>query len=62
MNTGKLVEIGSAEQVYNNPKDEYTRALFTAVPVPDPRRQRERKAERARLKLERITAESEALA
>jgi ABC-type oligopeptide transport system ATPase subunit len=62
MNTGKLVEIGSAEQVYNNPRDEYTRALFTAVPVPDPRRQRERKAERARLKLERITAESEALA
>jgi oligopeptide transport system ATP-binding protein len=61
MNTGKLVEIGTAEQVYNNPKDEYTRALFTAVPVPDPRRQRERKAERAKLKLERITADAEAL-
>jgi oligopeptide transport system ATP-binding protein len=62
MNQGKLVEIGSAEQVYSNPKDEYTKALFTAVPVPDPRRQRERKAERARLKLERITADAEALA
>jgi oligopeptide transport system ATP-binding protein len=62
MNTGKLVEIGTAEQIYNQPKDEYTKALFTAVPVPDPRRQRERKAERARLKLERITADSEALA
>jgi oligopeptide transport system ATP-binding protein len=62
MNQGKLVEIGSAEQVYNDPKDEYTKALFTAVPVPDPRRQRERKAERARLKLERITADAEALA
>jgi oligopeptide transport system ATP-binding protein len=61
MNQGKLVEIGSADEVYNHPKDEYTRALFTAVPVPDPRRQRERKAERARLKLERITADAEAL-
>jgi oligopeptide transport system ATP-binding protein len=62
MNGGKLVEIGTADQVYNDPKDEYTKALFTAVPVPDPRRQRERKAERARLKLERLTADSEALA
>ncbi|HEY7562973.1 MAG TPA: ATP-binding cassette domain-containing protein [Gaiellaceae bacterium] len=55
MNQGKLVEVGPAEEVYSQPKDEYTRALFAAVPVPDPRRQRERKAERARLKLERIT-------
>ncbi|MGH3026920.1 MAG: ABC transporter ATP-binding protein [Gaiellaceae bacterium] len=54
MNRGKLVEVGSAEEVYANPKDEYTKALFTAVPVPDPRRQRERKAERARLRLERL--------
>jgi oligopeptide transport system ATP-binding protein len=61
MNQGKLVEIGDADQIYNQPKDEYTKALFTAVPVPDPRRQRERKAERARLKLEHITADAEAL-
>jgi oligopeptide transport system ATP-binding protein len=54
MNQGKLVEVGTAEQVYSHPKEEYTKALFTAVPVPDPRRQRERKAERARLRLERI--------
>ncbi|MGH3020120.1 MAG: ABC transporter ATP-binding protein [Gaiellaceae bacterium] len=54
MNNGKLVEVGPAEQVYSNPKDEYTKALFTAVPVPDPERQRERKAERARLRLDRI--------
>jgi ABC-type oligopeptide transport system ATPase subunit len=62
MNQGKLVEIGTADQIYNQPRDEYTRALFTAVPIADPRRQRERKAERARLKLERLTADSEALA
>jgi oligopeptide transport system ATP-binding protein len=54
MNQGELVEVGAAEQVYLSPKDEYTKALFSAVPVPDPRRQRERKAERARLKIEKI--------
>jgi oligopeptide transport system ATP-binding protein len=54
MNKGELVEVGPAEQVYSQPRHEYTKALFTAVPVPDPRRQRERKAERARLKLEQI--------
>ena len=36
MNQGKLVEVGPAEQVYTSPKDEYTRALFAAVPVPGP--------------------------
>jgi oligopeptide transport system ATP-binding protein len=61
MNQGKLVEVGTADQIYNEPKDEYTKALFSAVPVADPRRQRERKAERAKLKLERITADAEAL-
>jgi oligopeptide transport system ATP-binding protein len=54
MNDGKLVEVGPAEQIYTSPKDVYTKALFTAVPVPDPRRQRERKAERARLRLDKI--------
>jgi oligopeptide transport system ATP-binding protein len=51
MNTGKIVEIGPAEEVYTSPKDEYTKALFSAVPVPDPKRQRERKAERANTRL-----------
>ena len=54
MNQGKLVEVGPAEDVYLRPKDEYTKALFAAVPVPDPRRQRERKAERARIRLDKI--------
>jgi ABC-type oligopeptide transport system ATPase subunit len=52
MNQGKLVEVGTAEQVYREPRDEYTKALFAAVPVPDPHRQRERKAERARIREE----------
>jgi len=50
MNQGKIVEAGPAEQIYASPQNEYTKALLTAVPVADPRRQRERKAERRRLK------------
>jgi oligopeptide transport system ATP-binding protein len=49
MNTGKLVELGPAEEIYDNPVDEYTRALLAAVPVSNPRRQKERKRERRRL-------------
>jgi ABC-type oligopeptide transport system ATPase subunit len=49
MNKGKLVEIGKAEDVYTNPREDYTRALLAAVPVPDPRRMRERKRERRKL-------------
>jgi oligopeptide transport system ATP-binding protein len=50
MNHGKIVEEGTADEVYMNPRDEYTKALLAAVPVPDPRRMRERKAERRRHK------------
>jgi ABC-type oligopeptide transport system ATPase subunit len=50
MYLGKIVEIGPADDVYTRPKDEYTKALLAAVPVPDPRRMRERKAERRKLK------------
>ena len=50
MSHGKIVEMGSADQVYTNPKHDYTKALLASVPVPDPRRMRERKVERRRLK------------
>jgi oligopeptide transport system ATP-binding protein len=50
MNRGKLVEIGPAEEVYTTPRDEYTRALLAAVPVPDPRAMKERKVERRKLR------------
>jgi ABC-type oligopeptide transport system ATPase subunit len=50
MNKGVLVEIGPAEEVYTTPKDEYTKALLAAVPVPDPRRMKDRKRERRKLK------------
>ena len=50
MRTGKIVEIGPAEQVYTDPQDAYTRALLAAVPVPDPRRMREQRDERRRVR------------
>jgi ABC-type oligopeptide transport system ATPase subunit len=50
MNRGRLVETGTAREVYENPQDEYTKALLAAVPVPDPARMRERKAERRKLR------------
>ena len=49
MKDGKIVETGSADDVYETPKHEYTRALLTAVPVPDPRKMRERRIERRKL-------------
>ena len=39
---GRIVEMGSAGQVYDNPAHPYTRLLLDAVPVPDPALQRER--------------------
>jgi spermidine/putrescine transport system ATP-binding protein len=50
MNKGQLVEIGPAEEVYTNPQHDYTKALLSAVPIPDPRAMKERKAARRELR------------
>src|SRR5215216_4370775 len=42
MNEGKIVEQGTADEVCEHPKDEYTKKLLAAVPIPDPRESRER--------------------
>ena len=40
---GRIVEIGSASEVVDNPRHPYTQALVSAVPVPDPVEQRARR-------------------
>jgi oligopeptide transport system ATP-binding protein len=36
MHNGKLVEVASSEELYQNPIHPYTRALLSAVPQPNP--------------------------
>jgi oligopeptide/dipeptide ABC transporter ATP-binding protein len=42
MYVGKLVEVGTSQQICVNPKHPYTQALLSAVPVPDPARKKQR--------------------
>ena len=43
MYLGKMVELGTVDQLFNKPKHPYTRALLSAVPVPDPKVEATRK-------------------
>lgn len=36
MYLGNLVEMGSKEEIFKNPMHPYTKALFSAIPIPDP--------------------------
>jgi oligopeptide transport system ATP-binding protein len=43
MYKGKLLEVGEAKEVYNNPVHPYTKSLISAIPLPDPYSERERR-------------------
>ena len=49
MHHGKLVEMGTREQILSNPLDDYTKRLLAAVPVPDPDEQAIRREQRDKL-------------
>ncbi|WP_114855503.1 ABC transporter ATP-binding protein [Brachybacterium sp. YJGR34] len=42
MYKGRIVETGRTEDVFDDPRHEYTRALLSAVPIPDPEIERSR--------------------
>jgi oligopeptide/dipeptide ABC transporter ATP-binding protein len=42
MYLGRIVEVTTADELYSNPLHPYTRALLSAIPVPDPTRKRDR--------------------
>ena len=43
MYLGKLVEKGTSEEVYEHPEHPYTKALLSAIPIPDPRASKAKK-------------------
>lgn len=54
MRFGKLLEVGTADEVYNRPLHDYTKSLISAVPIPDPDIERQRQ----RIKYDDSTVES----
>ena len=42
MYLGRIVEVGGRDEVFQRPLHPYTRALITAIPVPDPEREARR--------------------
>ena len=42
MYLGNLVEYGETDDIFANPLHPYTKALFSAIPIPDPTVKRER--------------------
>ena len=45
MRSGRIVESGPTARICTEPREEYTKALLAAAPVPDPRAMRQRRAD-----------------
>jgi oligopeptide/dipeptide ABC transporter ATP-binding protein len=43
MYLGQIVEIGSRDELFDNPSHPYTKALLSSVPIPDPSRRDDRR-------------------
>jgi len=43
MYLGKIVEVADSVEIYRNPKHPYTKALLSAIPIPDPDIQSQRR-------------------
>ncbi|MDF1859612.1 MAG: ATP-binding cassette domain-containing protein [Verrucomicrobiales bacterium] len=41
MYLGKIMEVADADAIYENPRHAYTKALISAIPIPDPKVQKE---------------------
>jgi oligopeptide/dipeptide ABC transporter ATP-binding protein len=41
MYAGKLVELAHKKELFDNPLHPYTKALLTAIPIPDPKKKRQ---------------------
>lgn len=46
MQNGRLIEVGSRDQILKSPREDYTKRLISSVPVPDPAEQRLRREAR----------------
>ena len=43
MYLGKIVEVADSQEIYRNPRHPYTKALLSAIPIPDPEVQSQRR-------------------
>ena len=49
MYLGELVEFGNTEDIFSNPKHNYTKTLLTSIPYPNPKNRNKRKQERLKI-------------
>jgi len=50
MYLGEVVEFNEVNEIFNNPKHDYTKTLLTSIPQPTPEGREERKKERLKIK------------